>query len=161
MMNNLVPQDLFDLAAKVAECKNQLVVVTTNEQAPEIIRALEDILIPWETYLRTAASNEAVSVFTAVKLFHTYDSTRQQVINSADALSKKITDIARAWALEQCAKCITDTFRHFNTPADIAHFSSAIDEAKNRCLTEAFGDEHRRLDELFKHVEYDLTDLAE
>lgn len=160
MMNNLVPQDLFDLATKIAECKNQL-VVSTRDKVPEIVRALEDILTPWENYLRTAASDEAVLAFTAVKLFHTYDSTRQQVINSANALSKKITDIARAWALELCAKCITDTFRHFNTPADIAHFSAAIDEAKNLCLKTAFGEENRPLSELFKRVEHGTADWAE
>ena len=158
MMSKLVPQDMFDLAAKLDECKHQLVVNTSNEKVPEIIQALEDILKPWQNYLNDAAKHEAWIAFDAIKFFRTYDRTRQQVINAVDALSTKITELARAWALELCAECIKDTFRHFNTPADIVCFSSAIDEAKNHCLKAAFGEENRPLSELFKRVEHTCSD---
>ena len=153
MMNKLVPQDMFDLAAKLKECKTQLVVNTSRDKVPGIIHALEDILTPWQNYLSDVAKTEAQNAYTAIKMFRTYDSTRQQVINAVDSLSTKITELARNWALELCAQCINDTFSHFGTPADIVRFVLAIDEAKNNCLQKAFGKEQRPLSELFKQVE--------
>ena len=158
MMNKLVPQDMFDLASKVDEYKYQLVVTTSLDKVLGILQALEDILTPWQNYLNDAAKTEAQIVFSNIKLFRTFDSTRQQVINSVDALSVKLVVLARNWALELCTQCITDTFNHFKTPADIAHFASAIDDAKNLCLKNAFSEEHRSLDELFKLPDYGLSD---
>ena len=159
MMNKLVPQDMFDLAAKLNACKTQLVVNTSPDKVPGLIHALEDILNPWQNYLSNAAKTEAWSAFSAIKLFRTYDSTRQQVINAVDTLSKKITELARNWALELCTQCINDTFSYFNTPADVTQFIIAIDSAKNNCLKNAFGEEHRPLGELFKHAELTAADF--
>ena len=153
-MNKLVPQDMFDLATKIDELNHQLVVSTSPEKVPETIRSLENILTPWQNYLNDAAKTEAWCTYDAIKMFYTHDRTRQQVINAVAALSTKITELARAWALELCCKCISDTFSHFNTPANIVHFAVAIDEAKNECLKKVFGEEHRPLEELFKHFEY-------
>ena len=139
MMNKLVPQDMFDFAANLAECKNQLVVTTSQDKVLEIIRALEENLKPWQNYLNDTANKEAWIAFDSIK----------------------ITELTRAWALELCLKNITDTFSYFTTPADIAHFSASIDEAKNRCLQEAFGKEDRPLSELFKRHESSAADFVD
>ena len=154
MMNKLVPQDMFDLAAKLDEYKNQMVVTTSPDKVLGIVNALEEILNPWQNYLSDAIKTEGWTAFSAIKLFRTHDSTRQQIINAVGDLSIKITELARNWSLELCTKCINDTFSHFNTPADIVHFALAIDGAKNDCLKKAFGEEQRPLSELFKRIEY-------
>lgn len=161
MMNKLVPQDMFDLATKIDELNHQLVVNTSPEKVPETIRSLENILTPWQHYLNDAAKTEAWCVYDAIKMFYTHDRTRQQVINAVAALSTKITELARTWALNICCKCISDTFSHFDTPANIIQFVLAIDGAKNDCLKKAFGEDYQLLSERFKRITIQTADFED
>lgn len=160
MMNELKPQDLVDLVAKITEINHQL-IVGPRENVLTLVSAAESTLSPWYNYLKEVMPMEASIVTGTFTMFKTYDTTRQEVINALENISKKITEFARTWALELCIKNITDTFCYFKAPADAAALSAAIDEVKNRCLQERLSPEEKEDQKMFRPSEDEIADYLD